>query len=67
LPEEGYWYSLPKPSSKPYHLPRFIRSDLCLNVFRELFPPPSDLQYEYIVGTIDVKEQRESKLNKQFP
>ena len=37
---------------------RFIRSDLKLNVFGEIFPVTSELQYEYVVATIDVKEQK---------
>lgn len=37
---------------------RFIRSDLKLNVFGEIFMVTSELQYEYVVATIDVKEQK---------
>ena len=46
-PEEGY-----------YHLVRFIRSDCRLNIFGEIFTAPPETQYEYIVATIDVKEQK---------
>lgn len=49
---------LKKPETGCFHLVRFIRSDLRLNVFGELFTVPSQLQYEYVVATIDVKEQR---------
>jgi len=31
---------------------------LKLNVFGEIFMLPSELQYEYVVATIDVKEQK---------
>jgi hypothetical protein len=41
-----------------YHLVRFIRGDRKLNVFSELFHLPPELQYEYVVATIDVKEQK---------
>jgi putative transposase len=51
-------YPLKKPETGFYHLVRFIRSDLKLNVFGEIFNVTSELQYEYIVATIDVKEQK---------
>ena len=37
---------------------RFIRSDRKLSVFGEIFRLPLELQYEYVVATIDVKEQK---------
>ena len=37
---------------------RLIRRDLKLNLFGELFPVPSELALEYVVATIDVKEQK---------
>lgn len=49
---------LEKPVSGFYHLVRFIRSDRRLNIFGELFPAPLETQYEYVVATIDVKEQK---------
>jgi hypothetical protein len=49
---------LKKPEAGCFHVVRFIRSDLRLNVFGELFTVPSQLQYEYVVATIDVKEQK---------
>jgi len=49
---------LEKPQTGCYHLVRFIRSDLRLNIFGELFKVPPQLQYEYVVATIDVKEQK---------
>jgi len=51
-------HRLEKPKSGRYHLVRFIRGDLRLNVFGEVFAMHPDLQYEYVVATIDVKEQR---------
>jgi hypothetical protein len=51
-------HPLEKPEEGCYHLVRFIRSDCRLNIFGELFPAPPETQYEYVVATIDVKEQR---------
>jgi putative transposase len=51
-------HPLKKPVGGFYHLVRFIRSDLKLNVFGEIFTVTSELQYEYVVATIDVKEQK---------
>jgi putative transposase len=56
--EEAPRHPLKKPESGQYHLIRYIRSDLRLNVFGESFHLPSDLQHEYVVATIDVKEQK---------
>lgn len=51
-------YPLEKPEEGFYHLVRFIRSDRKLNIFGEMFSVPSETQYEYVVATIDVKEQK---------
>lgn len=51
-------HRLKKPEVGRYHLVRLIRSDLKLNIFGELFPVPPELKFEYVVATIDVKEQR---------
>jgi hypothetical protein len=51
-------HPLEKPEEGRYHLVRFIRSDCRLNIFGELFPAPPQTQYEYVVATIDVKEQK---------
>jgi putative transposase len=48
---------LKKPETGRYHLVRLIRSDLNLNVFGEIFRVPPELQLEYVVATINVKEQ----------
>lgn len=47
-----------KPETGRYHLVRLIRSDLKINIFGELFPIAPELQYQYVVATIDVKEQK---------
>ena len=49
---------LEKPDRGRYHLVRLIRSDLRLNIFGELFPVPPEVKLEYVVATIDVKEQK---------
>jgi putative transposase len=51
-------HPLDKPEEGRYHLVRFIRGDCRLNIFGELFPAPPQTQYEYVVATIDVKEQK---------
>lgn len=48
---------LQKPGTGRYHLIRLIRSDCALDVFGERFRVTPELQYEYVVATIDVKEQ----------
>ena len=50
-------HPLNKPEEGCYHLVRFIRSDCRLNIFGEMFPVPPETQYEYVVATVDVKEQ----------
>ncbi len=57
-PSEVLLHPLKKPESGHYHLVRFIRSDLQLNIFGEFFPAPLETQYEYVVATVDVKEQK---------
>ncbi|NLA90096.1 MAG: hypothetical protein GX843_00405 [Synergistaceae bacterium] len=52
----GSWRE--KPETDRYHLVRLIRSDLKINVFNKLFPVPPELECEYFVATIDVKEQK---------
>jgi putative transposase len=51
-------HPLDKPEEGCYHLVRFIRSDCRLNIFGEIFPAPPETQYEYVVATVDVKEQK---------
>jgi putative transposase len=56
--EEIPRHFLKKPEAGRYHLVRLIRSDLRLNICGELFPVASKLAHEYVVATIDVKEQK---------
>ncbi len=49
---------LPKPEAGRYHLVRFIRSTLRLEVFGEHFPLPPEVEYEYVIATVDVASQR---------
>jgi len=49
---------LKKPKTGHYHLIRFVRSSCKLNIFGEHFRVSPDLQYEYVVATINVKEQK---------
>ncbi len=51
-------HPLDKPEEGSYYLVRFIRSECRLNIFDEIFPAPPETQYEYIVATVDVKEQK---------
>jgi putative transposase len=51
-------HRLKKPEIGRYHLVRLIRSDLKLNIFGEMFPVPPQLKYEYVIATINVKEQK---------
>ena len=49
---------LKKPESGRYHVIRFIRSNCKLDIFGEKFCLDPALQYEYVVATIDVEEQK---------
>lgn len=51
-------HPLRKPEVGRYHLVRLIRSDLKLDVFGERFSVPPETMREYVVATIDVKEQK---------
>jgi transposase InsO family protein len=51
-------HPLDKPEEGFYHLVRFIRSECRLDIFGEKFPAPPETQYEYVVATVDVKEQK---------
>ena len=51
-------HRMKKPETGKYHLVRLIRSDLKLNIFGEIFPVSPELQLEYVVATINVKEQK---------
>jgi len=60
FPEESQppRHPLPKPETGRFHVVRLIRSDRRISIFGERFPVAPELQYEYVVATIDVKEQR---------
>jgi transposase InsO family protein len=51
-------HPLDKPVEGYYHLVRFIRNDCRMSIFGEKFRVPPQTQYEYVVATIDVKEQK---------
>lgn len=51
-------HPLNKPEKGCYHFVRFIRSDCRLNIFGERFSAPPETKYEYVVATVDVKEQK---------
>lgn len=56
--DEPPTHRLNKPEDGRYHVVRLIRSDLKLDIFGERFPVPPEAKLEYVVATIDVKEQR---------
>lgn len=56
--EELPTHRLKKPEVGKYHVVRLIRSDLKLNIFGECFSAPPETMLEYVVATIDVKEQK---------
>jgi putative transposase len=58
MQEEVPQHRLKKPETGRYHVVRLIRSDLKLNIYGELFPVPPELKLEYVIATIDVKEQK---------
>lgn len=41
-----------------YQVVRLIRSDFRSNLFSEMFNAPKELQYEYVVGTVNVERQK---------
>lgn len=51
-------HRLDKPDEEKYQIVRLIRSDLKLNIFGERFPVQPEAEREYVVATIDVKEQK---------
>jgi hypothetical protein len=56
--EKTPMHRLMKPEAGRYHLVRLIRSDSKLNIFGEIFPVPPELNLQYVVATINVKEQK---------
>jgi hypothetical protein len=51
-------HPLDKPEEGRYHFVRLIRSDCRLDIFGETFHVPPETQYEYVVATVDVEEQK---------
>jgi len=51
-------HQIKKPKIGRYHVVKLIRSDLKLNIFGECFSVPPEVMLEYMVATIDVKEQK---------
>jgi transposase InsO family protein len=51
-------HPMSKPEVGKYHFVRLIRSDLKLEIFGECFTSPPETMLEYVVATIDVKEQK---------
>jgi len=51
-------HPLEKPTHGKYQVVRLIRSDCRLNLFGEMFKVPEELQYEYVVGTVNVERQK---------
>jgi transposase len=51
-------HRMQKPEVGRYHLVRLIRSDLKINIWGELFQVAPELKLEYVVASIDVKEQK---------
>lgn len=51
-------HPLKKPTYGKYHVVRLIRSNCRLDVFGEAFKVPKRLQYEYVVGTVNVRKQK---------
>ena len=46
-----------KPRQGKYHVIRFIRSGLTLDVFGEKFAMPGEVKYEYVKATVDVEKE----------
>jgi hypothetical protein len=51
-------HPLHKPEKGYYHFARLIRSNCNVDIFGESFSVPPETQYEYVVATVDVKEQK---------
>lgn len=56
--EQAPQHPIEKPEAGKYHVVRLIRSDQKLNIFGERFSVPPETMLEYVVATIDVKEQK---------
>ena len=56
--EKAPLHRIKKPEDGKYHLIRFIKSNRKLNIFGEIFKMSNTLIYEYVIATINVKEQK---------
>lgn len=56
--DEAPRHRMQKPETGKYHVVRLMLSDFKLNIFGETFPFPPEVKLEYVVATIDVKEQK---------
>jgi transposase InsO family protein len=56
--DEAPVHRIIKPEIGKYHVVRLVRSDLKINIFGECFPVPPEAHLEYVVATVDVREQR---------
>ena len=56
--DEAPVHRIRKPETGRYHVVRLVRSDLKINIFGECFPVPPEAHLEYVVATVDVREQR---------
>jgi len=50
-------HKLAKPREGKYHVIRFVRSDLMLDMFGEKFSLPGEVKYEYVKATVNVAQQ----------
>lgn len=57
FPEGNAEPKIAKPRKGKYHVFRFIRSGLTLDVFGEKFAMPGEVKYEYVKATVDVRKE----------
>ena len=56
--EKAPTHRIKKPKQGKYYLIRYIKSNKQLNIFGEIFKMPDTIIHEYVIATIDVKEQK---------
>jgi hypothetical protein len=57
FPEGNAEPKIEKPRQGKYHVIRFIRNGLILDVFGEKFAMPGEVKYEYVKATVDVRKE----------
>jgi putative transposase len=57
FPEGNAQPKIAKPRKGKYHVMRFIRSDLILDMFGEKIAMPGEVKFEYVKATVDVKKE----------